>query len=100
MPALQLRVTHGWEMAADVVSAAAGGGHGVVLRLLLEVCWVSHSDDAPHASCWAAERGEIPMLEYLRDNGWPLQESAVLSAAYGGHERVLRCLRAQGPPLP
>jgi hypothetical protein len=99
LPALQLLATSGWDMTADVVSAAAGGGHAAVLRWLLEVCGVSHSDEAPYASCWAAERGDIPMLEYLRDKGWPLHETTVQTAAYGGHLRVLQWLGAQDPPL-
>ena len=47
---------------------------------------------------WAAMRGHLEVLKWLRSEGCPWDEGACLCAAAGGHLEVLKWLRSEGCP--
>eukprot|EP00611_Tribonema_gayanum_P028733 TRINITY_DN7481_c0_g1_i1.p2 TRINITY_DN7481_c0_g1~~TRINITY_DN7481_c0_g1_i1.p2 ORF type:complete len:266 (-),score=11.40 TRINITY_DN7481_c0_g1_i1:174-971(-) len=66
------------------------------LRRLRDTC-VTAPLLAVHA-CRAASRGDLPMLQWLRQNNCPWESSTCASAAIGGHLNVLQWARDNGCP--
>ena len=49
---------------------------------------------------WAASRGHLEVLKWLRAKGCPWEEVTRNAAIAGGHLEVLQWMRAQDPPCP
>lgn len=78
-----------------VRKTAARGGHLPILQ------WVESEGykawDAK-LSAYAAQAGQINVLEWARERGFPFAAYTSRAAAYGGHKKVLLWLRANGFP--
>jgi len=93
---LRWAVEHGCGMDAGVYVAAAKHGHAHVIRWLADEQRVPWSGDDVLACELTAARGDLELLQYLRDRGCPWTAGTCAAAAGAGHMHVLRWARATG----
>merc|ERR1712224_965414 len=95
---LQRLMSEGMEYSAATSTSAAAGGQLETLK------WLRSLDPPCPCSTWvcnyAAEKGDLEMLQWAREEGCPWEEMACMMAARGGHLEVLQWLRSQRPPCP
>jgi hypothetical protein len=90
----------------NVLKKAAEGGHLDVLKFMYAENWpglcFAHPSMIPWHLCFlAAENGDIPMLQWLRQTGAcgaECDSRACWAAARSGHLATLKWLREQDPP--
>jgi hypothetical protein len=86
------------------MSVAEEGEHLETATWVSEnACWNGKRTDESAAEgtnmcAWAAQHGNLEMLQSLHANGCPWDESTCSSVAYEGHLEVLQWLRANGCP--
>jgi len=97
--ALQFLASRGVELHAALV-AAVQRGRWEVLRWLVEEAGIPRHELHARECEGAAQRGDMPMLQYLRAHGFHWDETVSAAMAWKGHQPVLEWARAQDPPCP
>ncbi|GFR45491.1 hypothetical protein Agub_g6835, partial [Astrephomene gubernaculifera] len=98
LAALQLLRDHGCPMDEATVASAARAGHLHVVVWLVEALGDELLQEK--SVCTAAmESGNLELLRWLRERGWPWGTDAFTQAAAAGCEEVLEWLVEQGCPM-
>ena len=79
---------------------AAGGGYLAVLRYAMENGCFSSSDIATQLMTRAMESGNLDMLKYLKEKGYPWPSGFYEKAAARGYLDILKWLHQNGCPCP
>jgi hypothetical protein len=99
LQALQFLASRGMEMHTALV-AAVHRGRWEVLRWLVEEAAIPRHEFQARECEAAAQRGDLPMLQYLRAHGFHWDGTVSAAMAWGGHQPLLEWARAQDPPCP
>lgn len=90
-----MKIKDDWNVSYE----AACGARLDVLKWLKTEGWFKPSDIRPSSMEAVAKKGNIPVLEWILENGCSLDDSAFDGAAEGGHLNMMNFLKERNCPL-